>query len=220
MKKTALFVAICLMLAVLTSCGQAKLHYSATSEAISEATGETTRKKATLASVNATSMLPSTTSSNHITTQTSLSTNSTTTKATTKATKKATVPPATTTTTNTKVVTTTSQNITTTKSTTMVAVSKDIVQGYVYPDSDSQLVVYFDPTEKVEKITVQLVNSTINSIDNPELFIWTDHHTKLIVSSRERNPDGTWLVTIGRPYLVTVEGTDILYDGTYWKKMN
>ena len=152
--------------------------------------------------------------------QTLLSTNTTTKITSSKVKITTTLPETKITATSTKANNTSAEIETTKTVTTTIRASKDIVQGYVYSNKDSQLVIQFGPNEKVDKITIKMLDTTINSIDNPDSFVWSQNHTRVSVSCRERNPDGSWTVTIGRGYLVTVEGTDLLYDGTYWKKIN
>lgn len=116
----------------------------------------------------------------------------------------------------------TSTITTSTTETTTQGILKDIVEGYVFPDSEGLFVIQFGPTEKVDRVEITLENSSINSIDNADIFKWSDDRTVLTVTAdlRIRNPDGSWTITIGRGYLVTIEGTDIVYDGTQWKKVN
>lgn len=130
--------------------------------------------------------------------------------------------PPSTTTTQEPTTTTSALPTTTTTGSTAIPTANDVVQGYIYPDNEDRFIIQFEPTEKVEKVTIELRNSTINSLDNADIFHWNDDRTLLTVTAdlRIRNPDGSWTIVIGPGYLATIEGSDIVYDGTYWKKIN
>ena len=91
-----------------------------------------------------------------------------------------------------------------------------IVQGMLYSWSNDISITFY-PAEKVTKITIQVKGVDYNSIDHSYMFIRDGLTVKLDLTKHLGG--GLFSIeTIG--CLVTIEGHDLVYDGSVWKKIN
>lgn len=88
----------------------------------------------------------------------------------------------------------------------------------------NEIEVSFYPQEEPTKITVEAPNKTVNSIDDPDYFKWV------------RDPGSKYPLTVKcslttykgysvyeecvDTFIVTIDGYNLVYDGTYWKLIN
>lgn len=80
--------------------------------------------------------------------------------------------------------------------------------------------ITFSSEEKVEKVTVFFLDGTnrsVNSIDNSEIFFWSNDGLSVAVNIGEYFPDAT--IDTATYVRVCIEGYNLVIDGHTWKSV-
>ena len=88
----------------------------------------------------------------------------------------------------------------------------------------NEIEISFYPQEEPTKITIEAPNKTVNSIDDPDYFKWvknpgSKYPLTLKCSLTTYKGNSVYEECVGT-FIVTIDGYNLVYDGTYWKLIN